>query len=287
MSDLVHIDGVPRPRPSAAQVLRIALNLTAVCLLGGVVLGGVYMGTARIAAAGRLAGERRALGELLSLKDGDPLLVVEQSLDAEHDVVVYSASVWGDQKAVPRTREYSLDGVAREPVAGTAGARTLTPLGRMFVAGSPAAPRGFVLEGESRGYKNRIRFFVALDATFTICGVRVLEHEEDPGLGAEVATRAFLGQYLGRDSKRVAALDVTRDPLPEDWRVALAGLTTTTPEAWRKQNAVLIVRETALPVHAVTGATISSRALTNGVRLAVEHFQRRWALVQPWLEGAS
>lgn len=287
MSDLVHIDGVPRPRPSAAQVLRIALNLTAVCLLGGVVLGGVYMGTERIAAAGRLAGERRALGELLSLKEGDPLLVVEQSLDAEHDVVVYRAYAWGDEKAVPRTREYSLDGVAREPLAGESSARTLTPLGRMFVAGSPAAPRGFVLEGESRGYKNRIRFFVALDATFTICGVRVLEHEEDPGLGAEVATRAFLGQYLGRDSKRVAALDVTRDPLPEDWRVALAGLTTTTPEAWRKQNAVLIARETAQPVHAVTGATISSRALTNGVRLAVEHFQRRWALVQPWLEGAS
>ncbi len=285
MSELVHIDGVPRPRPSPAEVARIAFNLTVVCLLGGVVLGGVYLGTERIAAAGRLAGERRALGELLSLQDGEPLLVVEQSLDAAHDAVVYRASTWGDEHAPAREQSFALDGTARAATPGEA--RTLTPLGRMFVAGTPAAPRGFVLEGESRGYKNRIRFFVALDAQFTVCGVRVLEHEEDPGLGAEVATRAFLGQYLGRDSASVAKLDVTRDPLPEDWRTALAALATTEPGPWRQAHAELVARESAQPVHAVTGATISSRALTTGVKRTIEHFRRRWALVRPWLEGTS
>lgn len=285
MSELVHIDGVPRQAPSPAEVMRIAINLTVVCLLGGLVLGGVYLGTERIAAAGRLAGERRALGELLSLQAGEPLLVVEQALDAAHDAVVYRAFTWGDENAVAREQVFSLGG---EPLPSTPGAaRTLTPLGRMFVAGTPAAPRGFVLEGESRGYKNRIRFFVALDAAFTVCGVRVLEHEEDPGLGAEIATRAYLGQYLGRDSASIAKLDVTRDPLPEAWRVALASLSTSTPDAWRASHAALITRESVQPVHAVTGATISSRALTTGVKRTIEHFRRRWALVRPWLESGS
>ncbi|MEQ1831897.1 MAG: FMN-binding protein [Candidatus Eisenbacteria bacterium] len=285
MSELVHIDGVPRERPSPAEVARIAFNLTVVCLLGGVVLGGVYVGTERIEAAGRLAGERRALGELLSLREGEPLLVVEQSLDAAHDAVVYRASTWGDEHGAAREQAFTLDGTPRSSAPGEV--RTLTPLGRMFVAGTPAAPRGFVLEGESRGYKNRIRFFVALDAQFTVCGVRVLEHEEDPGLGAEVATRAFLGQYLGRDSASIARLDVTRDPLPEDWRAALAALANTEPGPWQQAHAALLARESAQPVHAVTGATISSRALTSGVKRTIEHFRRRWALVRPWLEGTS
>jgi electron transport complex protein RnfG len=285
MNELVHIEGVPRPKPAPAEVAKIALNLTLVCLLGGIMLGGVYLGTERIAAAGRLATERRALSEMLSLKDGDPLLVVEQSLDAAHDAVVYRASAWGGEQGAVREQVFSLAGVPQKSDPGLT--RTLKPLGRLFVAGSPAAPSGFVLEGESRGYKNRIRFFVALDASFTLCGVRVLEHEEDPGLGAEVATRWFTGQYLGRDGKRIETLDVTRDPLPEDWRVALATLSTTAPDAWRKQNAALIAREAGQPVHAVTGATISSRALTNGVKQTVEHFRRRWALVRPWLEASS
>jgi Na+-translocating ferredoxin:NAD+ oxidoreductase RnfG subunit len=37
----------------------------------------------------------------------------------------------------------------------------------------------------------------------------------------------------------------------------------------------------------VTGATISSRALTDGVRTTVDHFRRRWALIAPQLGGPS
>ena len=287
MSELVHIDGVPRPKPSPAEVSRIALNLTLVCTLGAFVLGGVYLGTERVAAAARLTTERRALDELLGLAPGAPLLVVEQSLDAAHDEVVYQAGAWGAAGSARREQAYGLDGTPRPPVVSGASPRTLTPLGRLFVAGSPAAPTGFVLEGSARGYKNRIRFFVALDATFALRAVRVLEHEEDPGLGAEVATAAFLAQYTGRDSAGVARLEVTRDPLPEDWRAALAERAHVAPDAWRTQHAALIAREATQPVHAVTGATISSRAITDGVRVTVEHFRRRWALVRPWLEGTS
>jgi Na+-translocating ferredoxin:NAD+ oxidoreductase RnfG subunit len=46
-------------------------------------------------------------------------------------------------------------------------------------------------------------------------------------------------------------------------------------------------RERGRPIYAVTGATISSRALTEGVKTTVDHFRRRWALLEPFLGGAS
>jgi electron transport complex protein RnfG len=144
-----------------------------------------------------------------------------------------------------------------------------------------------VVEGETRGYKNIIRFFVAVDSSFDLAGVRVVEHEEDPGLGAETATRWFQGQYIGRTADAVRSLEVTRDPMPEDWRAALVRLDRVAVAEWRARNAALIEREGARPIYAVTGATITSRALTDGVRSTLEHFRRRWALIAPRLEGSS
>jgi electron transport complex protein RnfG len=152
------------------------------------------------------------------------------------------------------------------------------------VARRGAAPAGFVVEGSSRGYKNRIRFLVGVTPDFAIAGVRVLEHEEDPGLGAEIATPEFRGQFVGREA---ASLEVTRDPMPEDWHAALLQLRRTPATTWRARYAGLLERERTRPVYAVTGATISSRALTDGVRQTLEHFRRRWTLIEPYLGGAS
>jgi electron transport complex protein RnfG len=139
---------------------------------------------------------------------------------------------------------------------------------------------GFVGESTTRGYKNKIRYLVALTPAFEIAGVRVVEHEEDPGLGAEVATRAFEGQFIARSAEATASLSVTRDPMPEDWRSALAQLTRTPVEEWRAAHADLIGREGRRPIYAVTGATISSRAVPDGVRTTVERFRRRWELLE-------
>lgn len=284
MSDLVQIEGAPRPKTDPREIVRIALNLTAVCALGAVVLGGVFMGTDRFQRAARAEDERHAVTSLLALPAGATVLEITQSLDAAGRRVVYDARPYGQAGATPRRFTFGLDGGEGTEVA--AGTR-LEPLGRFFVARDGASLAGFVIEGETRGYKNRIRFFVALDSSFAIAGVRVLEHEEDPGLGAEVATSWFTGQFLGRAPAQVSAMDVTRDPMPEDWRGALAGLAHEGAAAWRASHAALVSREAGRPVYAVTGATISSRALTRGVRATVEHFRRRWALLAPRLAEVS
>ena len=258
------------------EVIRITASMTVACAAGAAILGAVYVATDRYQRAAQLADERGAIVELLGLGPGAEVTEVRQSLDPgvagqpATRAVIYEARPLGDHGA-PRRFAFSLDGVP-VPVAGAAGARAQRapePLGHLFVARQGGREAGFVVEGMAQGYKNPIRFLVALTPAFEIAGVRVVEHQEDPGLGAEVATRGFEDQFVGRTADDVARLDVTRDPMPEDW------------------HAALLERERGRPIYAVTGATISSRALTGGVRATIDHFRRRWALIQPQLEGGS
>jgi electron transport complex protein RnfG len=98
-----------------------------------------------------------------------------------------------------------------------------------------------------------------------------------------VATPWFQGQFAGRPLDHVARLDVTRDPMPEDWRAALRARPGTSAGEWASHYGGLQARESGRPIYAVTGATISSRALTDGVRATILHFRRRWELLEPHL----
>lgn len=269
------------------EVLRIAWSMTLACLAGSAILGVVFIATERYAEAARAQGERRAITEMLGLDSTATVVEIRQYLSLEPRAVVYRAS--GEQGGVEL--RFSLDGdlLERRPLAAEADAGTdgLEPLGRIFVAESGGAPAGFVIEGESRGYKNVIRFFIALGRDFDVAGVRVVEHEEDPGLGAEVATPWFQGQYVGRPAKSLAGLEVTKDPMPEDWRKALDQLARMPGAEWTTEYGPLAERMREGPIHAVSGATISSEALTRGVRTTVDHFRRRWALIAPHLGGAT
>jgi electron transport complex protein RnfG len=278
----------PRTPASAGEVIRIATSMVVTCLLGGLVLGAVYVATDRYAEEARVRGERAAIAQLLGLDSTATVLEVRQYLAPGRGLVVYRTEPPDGSEGTQLS--FALNGRLEGRRAVPAGAdpeKGWEPLGRLFVARRGGAASGFVIEGESRGYKNRIRFFVALDDSFRILGVRVVEHEEDPGLGAEVATPWFQGQFIGRGASDLPALDVTRDPMPEDWRAALRAREGMDPGAWRAHYAALLEREDRRPVYAVTGATISSRALTDGVRAAVSHFQRRWELLSPYLGGRA
>jgi len=281
-----------RPRD---EVLRITRSVTLVCAMGAAILGAVYVGTERYQRVAQLASERGAITELLGLGAGAGVTEIRQSLDRGDPgrpgsaMVLYEARPLGEETATPRLIAFTLDGVPVPAMAAVdpRARKALVPLGRLFVARAANRTAGFVVEGVTRGYKNRIRFLVALSPAFEIAGVRVVEHEEDPGLGAEVATRVFEDQFMGRPAGGLASLEVTRDPMPEDWRGALLQLERTPGPQWRERNLGLLQRERSRPIYAVTGATISSRALTEGVRTTVAHFQRRWSLIGPHLEGVG
>jgi electron transport complex protein RnfG len=265
-----------------AEIVRIATSMTVACAIGAALLGGVFIATDRYQEAARIRSERSAVSGLLGLGPDASVLEVRQLLSPARREVVYRTQGAARDSEIVLTYEGQLVRRGGVPVKDV---DALSPAGRLFIARrNGAEPLGFVVEGESRGYKNRIRFFVGLDREFRIAGVEVLEHEEDPGLGAEVATPWFEGQFAGRSPAVTSALSVTRDPMPEDWRAALLDRGRMSPSIWRDRYRVLLEREAGKPViYAVTGATISSRALTDGVRDTVNHFRRRWELLAPYL----
>jgi electron transport complex protein RnfG len=264
---------------SRGETLRITLSMVTACALGAGVLGALYVATERYQRAAAATEERRAITALLALDTSATVTEIDQLLAPARREVVYRVGAPG----AVHDLVFTLDGELAADSAVAAG-DPLEPLGRLFVARRGARLAGFVVEGTTRGYKNRIRFLVGVAPDFTIAGVRVLEHEEDPGLGAEVATPEFQGQFIGRDA---TSLGVTRDPMPEDWRIALRELRRLPVAEWRARHVDLARRERPLPVYAITGATITSRALTEGVRETLDHFRRRWTLLEPRLGGAS
>jgi electron transport complex protein RnfG len=272
-----------------SELVRITGSMAVTCALGALILGAVFVATERYQRRAAERAEQRAITELLQLDSSAVVTEVRQYLTPDRRQVLYRA--FGPEEGEARELVFSLDGALASNTTGAFDRaeepRDLIALGRIFLARTEGYGAGFVVEGVARGYKNRIRFLVGLRSDFSIAGVRVVEHEEDPGLGAEIAGEGFHGQYIGRTAEQVAALTVSRDPMPEDWRSALAQLRRLTVPEWIERNRDLIEREGDEPVYAVTGATISSEALTSGLRVKIEHFRHRWALIEPHLGGVG
>lgn len=142
---------------------------------------------------------------------------------------------------------------------------------------TPGRLAGYVVEGTTPGYKTWIRFFLALDADFRLRGLEVVQHEEDPGLGAEITQRYFKNQFAGRSLDEVAALEVTKAPLPAAWRKSVEELGGISFAEWFRHHAPEL--QLHPNIHAITGSTISSAAVTEGVKTAVRNFRNRMTTV--------
>ncbi len=98
---------------------------------------------------------------------------------------------------------------------------------------------GWAVSAETMGFQDKIRVLVGLSADGSeITGVQILSSLETPGLGDKIKTLEFRGQFAGKK---------TSEPL----QVVKGG-----PSA-------------ANSIDAITGATISSRAVTRAVNQAV------------------
>jgi len=88
-----------------------------------------------------------------------------------------------------------------------------------------------------RGYGGAMQVMVGIDAGGAFTGASILSHSETPGLGAEAAKPFFIEQYIGK----TAPLSVVKSVNPGETEI-----------------------------QAVTGATITSRAVTNAVNSVAE-----------------
>lgn len=95
---------------------------------------------------------------------------------------------------------------------------------------------GYIVEGFGKGYSSYIHLLTSVDKNFIVQKISVLAHGETPGLGDEIEKEYFQSQFKGR------SID----------------------------NLEVIKGETPDKIQAITGATISSRAVTeDGVKNGV------------------
>ncbi len=95
---------------------------------------------------------------------------------------------------------------------------------------------GYIVEGFGKGYSSYIHILASVDKNFIVQKISILGHGETPGLGDEIEKDYFLNQFPGKSA----------------------------------DNLVVIKGETPDKIQAITGATISTRAVTeDGVKNGV------------------
>lgn len=99
---------------------------------------------------------------------------------------------------------------------------------------------GYVFKSLPTGFGGAVEVVTGIDTTGTVTGMRMGNHQETPGLGARAKEPAYYEQYKG---------------------MSAAG-----PIGVAKSN------PTETDIQAITGATISSVAITSGVNASIEAY---------------
>ena len=100
---------------------------------------------------------------------------------------------------------------------------------------------GYVFTAGAKGYGGTVSVMVGMDNEGVITGIEILSHSETPGLGMNATTPEFKGQYA--------------DKLVDSFVVNKAGASADNE------------------ISAISGATITSNAVTDAVNAAIEYFK--------------
>jgi len=292
------------------EIFKITVSLTSVCIAAALILGAVYTQTEH--ARKRIEKEEKEqiiqnllgfghgktapadlvvrpvyryvindpkdgtlLGYVLPVKD-DKLALAEVDLAGKPMKVLPVDGKPGDltdEGSRDRTVRASLPDGSKAIYAET-----------FYVADKGGDRLGYVLPGITQGFKTFVKLMVSLDPKFTVTGVAITESEEDPGLGAEIQQAFFRNQFVGKTVEMLKTLKVIKNPLPTAYLDALepakgkkAGLTPEQMKEIRKKH----VKD---DIYALTGATISSRAVTRGVKNTVRKFVYRFDILKKAIE---
>ncbi len=287
------------------DILTIIFRLTVACLLAGLVMGAAFVFTSKAKKHNAHLHEQKAMLNLLGYSSQNP---APASL-ALHEVYRYIISEEARQSMgylLPTKGEghgaltfvvIDLDGkfMSQTPVkidpekmtderartgaisAGLGPGRALRYADQTIVVTRDQKRVAYLLPGKFPGFKTFISVILALDQDFTIIGLEIMEHEEDPGLGGEIVQKYFKNQFKAKPIEAVKKLDVVKTPLPDDYRQALEA----------EQGGTLGADEVAKiesqykdkDIYALTGATISSRSVTSGVKGIVQKIAYRLAIL--------
>jgi electron transport complex protein RnfG len=274
------------------DILTITFRLTVACLLAGLVMGATFIFTDKAKKHNEHANEQRAMLGLLAYSPQNPppatlamhrvyrYLVAEgekmsmgyllpTAPPAETDFIFVAIDLDGNFR---ETRPVSLE-AAKAGEEGARQAALLAAVGpgtvvryadQTIVVTDNGARQAYLLPGKFPGFKTFVSMLVALDRNFSVLGLEIMEHEEDPGLGAEIVQDYFKKQFAGKSFARLKQLAVVKTPLPAEYQKALEA--DKRGSLSQAEAAAIMAQYRDHDIYALSGATISSRAVTNGVR---------------------
>lgn len=285
------------------DIITIVMRLTVSCLLAATVIGLTFIFTSNAKKHNEHVKEQQVMYELLGYKAG---MKVPDSVSM-HEIYRYIVSGQGKQSIVylvPAGDEgfyyvnIDLDGHALETrkvelseaealeaesrnraVADAAGTGFDVRFADQTIIVTDNGKRiAYLLSGKFPGFKTFISVMLALDPGFGMLGMEILEHEEDPGLGAEIEQDYFKNQFMGKTFEALKKIGVVKEPLPDEYRAALEGKV--------DQEEILKIRKKYQDkdIYALTGATISSRSVSNGVKAIVRKFAYRVSILDKVLK---
>lgn len=146
--------------------------------------------------------------------------------------------------------------------------------------------QAYLLPGKFPGFKTFIKVFLAIDTELSVLGFEVLEHEEDPGLGGEIEKDYFKNQFVGKSLEIMKSIKVVKIPLPDEYREYLEREKLEIEMLEAEQKAIKEKYHKA-DIHALTGATISSDAVTNGLKNIVKKFAYRLLILDNVIDEQS
>ena len=286
-------------------ILTIIFRLTVSCLLAGAVMGAAFVMTSKAKKHNEHVKEQKVMLNLLGYSEKNPA-PASLGMHALYRYIVTEGEALSMGYLVPLADEgrggfafvaIDLDGnfLARHPVtiaeeeAREADAREqaiLSVLGpgrtiryadQTIIVTDGEKRMAYLLPGKFPGFKTFIKVMMAVDPAYGILGLEIMEHEEDPGLGGEIVQDYFKNQFKGKPFDAIRKLDVVKTPLPGDYLQAL--------EAGKRgglgAEEVAKIQEQYKDndIYALTGATISSRSVTSGVKGMVRKFAYRIAIL--------
>lgn len=127
-----------------------------------------------------------------------------------------------------KVKDTAVEGIIKEVNEGTASGKTA----------------GYAIKVSPKGYGGAIEMMVGISAEGKVEGIKILSHNETPGLGANAPQPKFSGQFSGKSVEK--ELQVVK----------------TAPAADNQ-------------IEAITGATITSKAVSNGVNEAVKFYNTK------------
>ena len=119
---------------------------------------------------------------------------------------------------------------------------------------------GYAFAGAAKGYSSTIKVMVGIDPEGTVTGIKITEQIETPGLGTKSVevpvTQTFWEAILGRGG--------SEKPGRPWFEEQFSGK--------ELKNLKVVTGKTDTEIHALTGATITSKAVTKAVRESIDKF---------------